>query len=145
VPGGEADPRVLVRMGAATHGCQAKKEGLTKIFVNTTPRVPRFPGDTRGEEQQRAFNDQRGPDCTQAGPGWSGFDLMEQASGEAYMCISVLPPGTYTFRACPRSDVPVVDRHAPYLCGETVVEIASHGVVNCLSGCAPYFHNGTCR
>lgn len=144
-PPSAGDPRVLIRMGAATHGCRALKEGQTKVTVNTTPRVPRFEGDTKGDEQPREHNDPRGPVCTQSMAGGWQNEEMEQATGSAYLCQSALPPGIYTFRACPRDGVPLADPNFPGICGETVVEIVSHGVVNCLSGCATYFKNGPCK
>jgi hypothetical protein len=143
--GGPINPRVLLRVGVATHGCRALKDGQTKIVVNATPRIPRYQGDAKGDEQPREFNDERGPVCSQAGTGWSGYDEMEHTTGSPYLCHSVLPPGTYRFRACPQPDLPVVDRDFPGLCGETKVVIHSHGVVECLENCAIYFHNGECR
>lgn len=62
---------------------------------------------------------------------------MENTSTNRWFCHSVLEPGLYTFRACPRADVRLVPEPAPGFdrCGTVRVRIVARGTIECLEGC----------
>lgn len=121
----------LLRIGVVLHRCEAKPDGTTLVIVNATPRIERKPGDVRGEEQPRACQDPRGPEFTQSQFGGWQDEPMEQTTGAPFLGRSRLPVGEYTFRAYPRSGVPLVytssSRTIPVAAGEVVVRVPAHG------------------
>lgn len=141
-PGG-VDNTKLLRFGSEYFQCRVTGQQRTRIGVNNTPRVAQFPGDQRGWEQPREYQDPRGPDCTQSrtGPGAWSNELMENTSTNPYFCHTSLADEDagreYTFRACPRSDVPLSPEPIPGYdrCGTVRVRFNARGDVTCIEGC----------
>ena len=133
----------VLRIGLEFFSCRVTGIGNTRMVANATPRIAVNSSDTTGIEQPKDSQDPNGIVCTQSrkpADGWSSIEVMENSSGNPYMCQTNLAQQDagreYTFRAYPRSStklgIPPNNDPNFQRYGEVKVFFESRGKVRCI-------------